>query len=76
MELFSTDVIEPQDLAAHLQEATYYHEYAKLARIQELIATERRRYDFENPNLNPLVNVQPISFWSWLSGQWGTPAPQ
>jgi hypothetical protein len=76
VEMFSTDVIEPQDLAAHLQHATYYQDYAKVARIQELIATERRRYDFDNPTLNQLVNVQPISFWSWLSAQWGVPPTQ
>ncbi|TVY19704.1 Oxidoreductase swnR [Lachnellula arida] len=76
VQMFSTDVIEPQDLAAHLQHATYYQDYAKVARIQELIATEQRRYDFENPNLNPLVNVQPILFWNWLSAQWGVPPAQ
>lgn len=76
VQMFSTDVIEPQDLAAHLQHAAYYQDYAKVARIQELIATEQRRYDFEDPNLNPLVNVQPISFWNWLSAQWGVPPAQ
>ncbi|TVY41587.1 Oxidoreductase [Lachnellula subtilissima] len=74
--MFSTDVIEPRDLVAHLQHATYYQDYAKVARFQELIATEQRRYDFENPNLNPLVNVQPVSFWNWLSAQWGAPPAQ
>jgi hypothetical protein len=76
VEMFSTDVIEPQDLAAHLQHATYYQDYPKVARIQELIATEQRRYDFATPNLNPLVNVQPVSFWNWLTTQWGVPPAQ
>jgi hypothetical protein len=72
VEMFSTDIIEPQDLQAHLEHATYYQDYAKLARIQELIATEQRRYDFSTPNLNPLVpQVQPVSFWNWLTTQWG-----
>jgi hypothetical protein len=71
--MFVTAVIEPQDLAAHLQHATYYQDYAKVARIQELIATEQRRYDFATPNLNPLVpHVEPVSFGNWLSTQWGT----
>ncbi|TVY19369.1 hypothetical protein LARI1_G003446 [Lachnellula arida] len=73
VEMFSTSIIEPQDLAAHLQHATYYHDVAKVARIQQLIATEQRRYDFIMPNLNPLVNFAPISFWNWLVAQWGTP---
>lgn len=38
--------------------------------MQELIATEQKRYDFTNPNLNNLVDVQPIPFWSWLADQW------
>jgi nucleoside-diphosphate-sugar epimerase len=76
VEMFSTDVIEPQDLAAHLQHATYYQDYPKVARIQELIATEQRRYDFATPNLNPLVNVQPVSFWNWLTAEWGVPPAQ
>ncbi|TVY84042.1 Oxidoreductase swnR [Lachnellula suecica] len=76
VEMFSTDVIEPQDLAAHLQHATYYHDYPKMARIQELIATEQRRYDFAAPNLNTLVAVQPVSFWDWLSAEWGVAPAQ
>ena len=68
--LFSTDVIQARDLPAHLQHATYYQDYAKASRIQELIATEQRRYDFTQPNLNPLVNVVPTSFWDWISAHW------
>lgn len=69
--LFSTDIIEPEDLAAHLQHATYYQDWIKVNRIQELIATEQRRYDFVNPNLNALVNVAPTPFWDWLRAHWG-----
>ena len=71
--MFSTDIIEPGDLASHLQHATYYQDWIKVHRIQELIATESRRYDFVQPNLNTLVNVTPITFWDWLQGHWGTP---
>ena len=70
--LFSTDLIEARDLPAHLEFANYHQDYAKVNRIQELIATEQRRYDFEAPNLNALVDVAPQSFWEWLSAQWGT----
>lgn len=69
--VFSTDIIEPGDLAAHLQHATYYQDWIKVNRIQELIATEQRRYDFVQPNLNALVNVTPTPFWDWLKSQWG-----
>ena len=69
--LFSTDIIEPGDLAAHLQHATYYQDWIKVNRIQELIATEQRRYDFVQPNLNALVNVTPTPFWDWLRAHWG-----
>lgn len=72
MNMFSTDVIEPQDLATHLQHATYYQDFAKVARIQELMAIEQRRYDFVSPNLNQAVNVGPMSFWDWLNAQWGS----
>lgn len=68
---FSTTVIEPQDLAAHLQHATYYQDWMKVARIQELIATEQQRYDLVQPDLNALVNVTPTPFWGWLKVHWG-----
>lgn len=68
--LFSTDIIEPRDLQAHLDQAIYYQDYAKVNRIQELIATEQRRYDYEQPNLNALVDVTPMSFWDWLREHW------
>lgn len=70
----SITVIEPGDLRAHLEHATYYQEWAKVARVQELMATEQRRYDFTQPNLNQLVNVVPMTFWNWLSGQYPLPA--
>jgi len=35
--LFSTTVIAPRDLPTHLQHATYYGDYAKVSRIQELV---------------------------------------
>ena len=67
---FSTDVIKARDLNAHLDHASYVQDFLKVDRMQELIATEQRRYDFTNPNLNNLVDIQPISFWGWLSDQW------
>jgi hypothetical protein len=70
---FSVDIIEPEHLTAHLQHATYYQDWIKVSRIQELIATEQRRYDFVSPNLNALVDVTPMTFWDWLKAHWGTP---
>lgn len=67
---FSTDVIKARDLNAHLDHAHDIQDFDKVDRIQELIATEQKRYDFTNPNLNDLVDVQPISFWSWLADHW------
>jgi hypothetical protein len=67
---FSTDVIKAKDLNQHLDYAVYHQDYAKEAHIRELIATEQRRYDFTNPNLNNLVDVQPKSFWDWLTENW------
>lgn len=69
--LFATEVIQARDLPAHLEHAAYYQDYAKVGRIQELIATEQRRYDFNTANLNALVNVVPITFWDWLRAHWG-----
>jgi hypothetical protein len=68
--LFSTDIIEARDLQLHLDQALYYQDYAKVNRMQELIATEQRRYDFESPNLNALVEVVPETFWDWLKTNW------
>jgi hypothetical protein len=67
---FSTDVISARDLNAHLDHAHDIQDAGKVYRMQELIATEQKRYDFMNPNLNSLVDVQPIPFWSWLAEQW------
>ncbi|KAL2071205.1 hypothetical protein VTL71DRAFT_12440 [Oculimacula yallundae] len=69
--LFETDIIQAIDLNTHLEHATYYQDYTKVARISELIATEQRRYDFTQPNLNAVVNVVPTSFWDWLHNNWG-----
>ncbi|KIN05774.1 hypothetical protein OIDMADRAFT_114058 [Oidiodendron maius Zn] len=67
---FSTDVIRARDLNQHLDYAVYHQDYAREARVRELIATEQRRYDFTNPNLNSLVDIQPQSFWNWLTETW------
>ncbi|ESZ93789.1 hypothetical protein SBOR_5845 [Sclerotinia borealis F-4128] len=67
---FSTTLLAASALPANLQEAAYYQDHAKAGRMQELMATEQRRYDFSQVNLNPLVDFQPISFWEWLSAHW------
>ncbi|KAE9375496.1 isoflavone reductase family protein-like protein [Stipitochalara longipes BDJ] len=69
--LFVTEVIQARDLPAHVEHAAYYQDYAKVGRMQELIATEQRRYDFNTANLNALVNVAPTPFWDWLRAHWG-----
>jgi len=68
---FSTSIIQVGDLQAHIDHATYYQDYIKVGRMQELMATSERRYDFESPNLNALVNVTPTPFWDWLHTEWG-----
>jgi hypothetical protein len=68
--LFSTEVIQARHLNTHLEHAMYYQDYAKAAHIQELKATEQRRYDFTQPNLNGLVNVVPETFGNWLQNHW------
>jgi len=72
--LFSTEIIEARDLSANLEYATYHQDWVKVNRIQELIATEQRRYDFEAPNLNALVDITPEPFWDWLIAHWGEKA--
>lgn len=67
---FATTIIAAPELPANLQEAVYYQDHAKVSRLQELMATEQRRYDFSQVNLNPLADFQPISFWQWLSTHW------
>ncbi|PMD65851.1 isoflavone reductase family protein-like protein [Hyaloscypha bicolor E] len=68
---FVQEVIQARDLPAHLEHATYYQDFAKVGRVQELIATEQRRYDYTTANLNTLVNVVPTNFWDWLREHWG-----
>ncbi|KAF4625365.1 hypothetical protein G7Y89_g12801 [Cudoniella acicularis] len=75
LESLSVSIIEPGDLRAHLEHATYYNDVQKVARVQELIATEQNRYDFTQPTLNQLVNITPTDFWTWLSSQY-PPPPQ
>lgn len=70
-QLFYTEVIQTKYLNAHLEHAIQSQDYAKAAHIQELAATEQRRYDFTQPNLNALVNVVPEMFGDWLRNQWG-----
>lgn len=67
---FATTTYTPGQLSAQLQLAITYQDYAQVTRLQELIATEQKRYDFSQANLNALVDVQPISFWNWLSSHW------
>lgn len=70
-QLFYTEVIQAKHLNAHLEHAIQTLNYVKAAHIQELAATEQRRYDFTQPNLNALVNVVPEMFGDWLRNQWG-----
>ncbi|KAF7883444.1 uncharacterized protein EAF02_005364 [Botrytis sinoallii] len=70
---FVTTIIVAPELAANIQEAAYYQDSARVNRLQELSATEERRYDSSQVNLNSLVNVQTVSFWDWLRTHW---APQ
>ncbi|KAH8808065.1 isoflavone reductase family protein-like protein [Xylogone sp. PMI_703] len=69
---FSTEVIAPEYLGDHLNYAMYYEDTnpERVKTIQELIATEQGRYDFEVADLNLLVNVQPVAFWDWLVANW------
>jgi hypothetical protein len=70
---FTTNTILPTDLQQHIEYATYYQDWGRVARMHELAATAQRRYDFTNPNLNQLVNVVPTTFWEWLSAHWAAP---
>lgn len=39
-------------------------------RFHHLIATASNRYDFQDPNLNGMVSVQPRRFRDWLHSAW------
>ncbi|KAJ9266187.1 hypothetical protein DTO195F2_1302 [Paecilomyces variotii] len=52
-------------------------EYAKATgnmpeqwRLYQLLATAMGRYDFEEANLNTMVNVRPMNFRDWLCAVW------
>jgi hypothetical protein len=39
-------------------------------RLYQLIATATGRYDFVDPNLNSMVDVQATGFQDWLFSAW------
>lgn len=60
----------------HIAFSTDYQDWGRVVRLQELVSTCQRRYDFVNPNLNPLVlgeesSWTPVAFWGWLVAEWG-----
>jgi hypothetical protein len=70
---FVSESIVPTNLQQHIDYATYCQDFAQVARIYELVATEQRRYDFTAPNLNQMVGVVPMTFWAWLNSHWAAP---
>ncbi|KAG9235122.1 isoflavone reductase family protein-like protein [Amylocarpus encephaloides] len=61
---------EAQNLKKNIDYASYQQDWDTVARFEELAATESGRYNFTQPNLNPLVNVVPTPFWDWLYHEW------
>ncbi len=57
-----------------LQDALTYaqisQDVGEQLRLHTLIATAEGRFDFGDPNLNVLVNVQPMRFANWLQARW------
>ncbi|KAI1344742.1 isoflavone reductase [Xylariaceae sp. FL0016] len=52
----------------------YYEDTQDEARwfaMQHLIQTANGRYNFSDPNLNSLVNFEPMGFRTWLYSHWG-----
>ncbi|KAI1817401.1 isoflavone reductase [Poronia punctata] len=39
--------------------------------MQHLLQTANGRYNFGDPNLNNLVNVEPMNFRDWMYNEWG-----
>jgi hypothetical protein len=70
---FESESIHPTNVQQHIDYAAYCQDYAKVARMHEIVATEQRRYDFTEPNLNQRVDIVPVTFWEWLSTHWAAP---
>lgn len=73
---FRTAVYDWNQLAPHLVHAMSEEDWAKARRMQALIATAERRYDYSSTtsgsheNLNELMDVEPTTFWEWLNEEW------
>ncbi|EPE27265.1 NAD(P)-binding Rossmann-fold containing protein [Glarea lozoyensis ATCC 20868] len=59
------------NLQAHVDHARATFDWGKVARFEELVATEKGRYCFSAPTLT-LASVNPIPFWNWLQREWGS----
>ncbi|KAI9873543.1 MAG: hypothetical protein M1830_000294, partial [Pleopsidium flavum] len=55
----------PEALQDALTYARFDQDVEEQLRLYTLIATAESRFDFRDPNLNGLVNIQPVSFAEW-----------
>ncbi len=64
----------PNELTEHLQYALASDDHLRVLRLQALVATANRHYDFSQPTLNQQVagQVTPVTFRDWLARNWGT----
>lgn len=60
----------PEALHDALTYALFAPDVVEQLRLHTLIATAESRFDFDDPNLNALVNIQPVRFADWLRTQW------
>ena len=63
----------PETLQDALTYARVSQDIGEQLRLHTLIATAESRFDFSDPNLNGLVNIQPMRFANWLQARWAGP---
>ena len=64
-----TSVIDSRDLQAEINAASHNFDLVRHARLLELQATEKKRYEY-TPDSNELVYFQPTNFGAWLDVRW------
>ena len=67
---FETVLHNPLTLNHALSIAASAQDWAKVARVQSLLATTEGQYDYLAAPLNNMVDFAPVPFATWLGEAW------
>jgi len=68
--VFQKSIRTPSSLQSNLSYAAVTGDVPQQWRLHHLIAAANGRYDFDDPNLNSMVDFQPKGFREWLYETW------